>query len=225
MEVSLPQDMGDAMKENPLITVDGVEAARVLEAFNDWAMLTPPQSRSLDQLKRIIADRKDALRLAPLVILEYPADQLTTPAQDVMTFDDRLSKLVDDMFQTMITHKGIGLAANQVGILEKVIVIAVDGNYSHLKEFINPTIVSQEGKITWQEGCLSFPAYFEFIDRAKKIRVQAQDRHGVWSEFECEGLTAVCLQHEIDHLQGKTFLERMSRVKKHSAIKRLSKQR
>lgn len=213
------------MKENPLTALDSVEAARILQAFNDWAARTSPQASSLDQLKRIIADHKDALRSAPLVILEYPANELITPAQDVVVFDDRLGKLIDDMFQTMITYKGIGLAANQVGMADRVLVVAIDGNYSNLKEFVNPTIVSQEGKITWQEGCLSFPAYFEFIDRAKKIRVRAQDRHGVWFEFECEDITAVCLQHEIDHLQGLTFLERMSRIKKQHALKRLNKQK
>lgn len=213
------------MKENPLTTMDSVEATRILEKFNDWVVSNPPQKSSIDQLRSFLIDSREALLAAPLAVLEYPAQELQTQAQQVDLFDSELHNLVEKMCQTMVTYRGIGLAANQVGILKRVLVLAVDGDYSNLKEFINPEIIDQEGRITWQEGCLSFPTYFEFIDRAKRVKVKAQDRYGTWFEFECEGLTAVCLQHEIDHLNGKTFLERMTRIKKQSALKRLNKRK
>lgn len=209
------------MKENPLTALNGVETTRVLQAFNEWVATSPSQPSSLDQLRKIISDRGDALQSAPLTLLEYPAKELETPTQEVTVFDLELRHLVEDMFETMRAYKGIGLAANQVGVLQKVLVIAVGGDYANMREFINPEIVSREGKITWQEGCLSFPTYFEFIDRARKITVRAQDLYGTWFEFECEDITAVCLQHEIDHLQGITFLERMSHIKRNNALRRL----
>ncbi len=212
------------MKENPLTALDSVEASRILQRFNEWIVNNPAQESGGDQLRKIIAERKEEMQNAPLKVLEYPAEALETRASEVLVFDESIAKIVEDMKNTMLVYRGVGLAANQVGILQRVIVVAIDGDLDNVREFINPEIVEKEGKITWQEGCLSFPALYEFIDRAKKVKVKARDATGQEFEFECEGLTAVCLQHEIDHLDGETFLDRMTRMKKQMALKRLKKQ-
>lgn len=165
--------------------------------------------------------------MAILEVLVWPNRILETKAQPVKKFDDDLRRFVKDMLETMNSSSGIGLAANQVGDLRRVLTIHIpwaESRYSEQEEkqewwhnktftFINPVVVKKEGKIKWQEGCLSFPEIFDFVDRAEEVWVKAQDENGKEFEVHATGLFAVCLQHEIDHLDGIVFFKRMSRLK------------
>ena len=165
--------------------------------------------------------------MATLKVVEWPAKVLETKSEEVVTFDDDLRQFVADMHETMDAAGGIGLAANQVGVAKRVLVIHIPwegSRYSEQEEqarpwhdkrwtFINPKIVKKSGKIKWQEGCLSFPEIFEFVDRAAEVVVQAQDENGKVFEVEADDLFSVCLQHEIDHIDGVVFFNRMSRLK------------
>jgi peptide deformylase len=149
-----------------------------------------------------------------LPIITWPAKVLETKASLVEVFDDELKQFVENMFDTMKDSKGIGLAANQVGSLRRVIVIDIPhNNHSHSHTFINPEIIKKEGSFKFKEACLSFPQIFESIDRSEKVTVRAQNIFGEFFELEAEGLFAVCIQHEIDHLDGIVFTKRMSRLK------------
>lgn len=159
-----------------------------------------------------------------LQVVEWPAKVLETPASEVKDFNEDLIQFVNDMHETMHHSHGIGLAANQVGDLRRVIVIEIphvggdaDGEVKwwHNKRFtfINPVIIKKSGTIKWQEGCLSFPEIFDFVDRAAEVWVKAFDENGKEFEVHADGLFSVCLQHEIDHIDGIVFFKRMSRLK------------
>lgn len=159
-----------------------------------------------------------------LQVVEWPAKVLETPASEVKDFNEDLIQFVNDMHETMHHSHGIGLAANQVGDLRRVIVIEIpnvggesDGEVKwwHNKRFtfINPVIIKKSGIIKWQEGCLSFPEIFDFVDRAAEVWVKAFDETGKEFEVHADGLFSVCLQHEIDHIDGIVFFKRMSRLK------------
>ncbi|MCX6115969.1 MAG: peptide deformylase [Proteobacteria bacterium] len=161
-----------------------------------------------------------------LKVVEWPAKVLETPAETVTKFDDSLRAFVNDMFETMFASKGIGLAANQVGDLRRVITIEIpyakeDAESEATKmwwhdkrfTFINPIIVKKSGRISWQEGCLSFPEVYDFVDRSAEVWIKAQDEFGKDFEVHATDLFAVCLQHEIDHIDGVVFFKRMSRLK------------
>jgi peptide deformylase len=158
-------------------------------------------------------------------ILEYPDPRLRTRAQPVLEFDAALSRLVDDMLQTMYAAPGIGLAATQVDVHKRVIVIDVSEDKSDPQVFINPEILAREGKATSEEGCLSVPGIFDDVERAASVRVRTRDRSGGTLERELEGLLAVCLQHEMDHLEGKLFVDYLSDVKRERIRKKLEKDR
>lgn len=166
--------------------------------------------------------------MAVLDVVEWPAEVLETKSEEVTDFGPDLKAFVEDMHQTMDHAGGIGLAANQVGVTKRVIVIFIplsDNKYADQEEekrepwhdkrftFINPKIVKRSGKIKWQEGCLSFPEIYEFVDRAEEVWVEALDENGKKFELHATGLMAVCLQHEIDHIDGIVFINRMSRLK------------
>ncbi len=176
--------------------------------------------------------------MAILNVVEWPAKVLDTKAVDVIRFDDDLRKFVADMHETMHASNGIGLAANQVGDLRRVITIEIPHSNSryadqeeetkewwHNKRFtvINPVIAKKSGKISFQEGCLSFPDIYDFVDRAAEVWVVAMDEHGKPFEIHANGLFAVCLQHEIDHIDGIVFINRMSRLKAGLIRKKLEK--
>jgi peptide deformylase len=154
--------------------------------------------------------------MAVRTILHYPHAGLRTPGKKVIAFDDALARLIDDMAETMYAAPGVGLAATQIAEYWQVFVVdcAPEGETSDLRVFINPEIVGQEGSDTSTEGCLSFPAAREDIERAQKLRVRAQDRNGNWFELEAEGLLAVAIQHEYDHLQGILMIDRIGPLKK-----------
>jgi len=152
--------------------------------------------------------------VALLPILEYPDPRLKTVAVPVTRFDDRLRRLVADMAETMYEAPGVGLAATQVDVHERLLVIDVSENKDQLRVFINPEIVrASDERVECEEGCLSVPGVYDAVTRPARVRVKAQDEHGDTFELDCEGLLAVCVQHEMDHLLGKVFVEYLSPLK------------
>lgn len=156
-------------------------------------------------------------------ILHYPDPRLRTKAKPVDTVDDAVRALVDDMFETLYAAPGIGLAATQINVHQRVIVVDVSQEQNQPLCLINPEIVSAEGSESAEEGCLSVPDIFETVSRAKAIRVRALDRDGSLREFDASGLTAVCIQHEMDHLEGKLFVDRLSELKRLRIRKKFDK--
>lgn len=158
-------------------------------------------------------------------ILHYPDKRLREAGKKVEAVTPELQKLIDDMAETMYAAPGVGLAATQIGELLQLFIIDIadQDEKSDLRVFINPEILEAEGDITWQEGCLSFPGIQEDIDRAAKVRVRAQDRDGNVFELEAEGLLAVAIQHEYDHLQGKLMIDHMGPLKKRLTHRKMVK--
>jgi peptide deformylase len=161
--------------------------------------------------------------MALLDILHYPDPRLRTRAQPVAEVDDTLRRLIDDMFETMYAAPGIGLAATQVNVHLRLVVIDVSPDGSEPLCLINPEILEAEGQESSQEGCLSVPDVFEAVTRAERIRVRALDRDGQSRIVEASGLTAVCIQHELDHLEGKLFVDRLSELKRTRIRKKYEK--
>jgi peptide deformylase len=157
--------------------------------------------------------------MALLDILHYPDPRLRTRARSVAVVDDAIRRLVDDMFETMYAAPGIGLAATQVDVHLRVIVIDTSEDRSSPLCLINPTIVEARGQESSREGCLSVPDVFEIVSRADEVRISALDRDGQTRTIEASGLTAVCIQHEMDHLEGKLFVDHLSELKR-SRIRR-----
>ncbi|MFI4889866.1 MAG: peptide deformylase [Steroidobacterales bacterium] len=163
--------------------------------------------------------------MTKLVIIEYPDPRLRTRAQPVTSVDAALRQLADDMIETMYAAKGIGLAATQVDVHKRLLVIDVSPEHDHPQVFINPEILAREGVESVQEGCLSLPGIYDKVLRATKIRVRALGRNGKSFELEAEGLAAVCIQHEMDHLEGKVFVDYLSELKRQLIRRRLEKER
>jgi peptide deformylase len=154
--------------------------------------------------------------MAVRTILHYPDARLREPGKKVETITPDLRQLIDDMAETMYAAPGCGLAATQVGALWQLFVVdcAAEGEPSDLRVFVNPQILSTEGAAESDEGCLSFPGAREEIERAEKVRVRAQDVEGRWFELEAEGLLAIAIQHEYDHLQGILMIDHLGPLKK-----------
>lgn len=163
--------------------------------------------------------------MAHLAILEFPDPRLRTRAVPVTRFDAALGKLVADMLETMYAAPGIGLAATQVNVHQQLVVIDISETRDQPQVFINPLILSREGEEISEEGCLSVPTVFEDIKRAAVVKVRAQDRTGAVFERELDGLLAVCLQHELDHLEGKLFVDYLSGLKRDRIRRKLEKER
>lgn len=151
--------------------------------------------------------------MAILKILHYPDERLHTVASPVKEVNAEIRRLIDDMGQTMYAAPGIGLAATQVNVHKRVIVIDISESHNKLMALINPRIVSRDGVGEREEGCLSVPGIYEKVSRAERVTVEALDRDGKSFRLDAEGLLAVCIQHEIDHLEGKVFVEYLSRLK------------
>ena len=162
--------------------------------------------------------------MALLNILHFPDPRLRTVAKPVTEFDDELRKLVSDMFETMYEAPGIGLAATQVDRHIRMLVMDVSEARNQPRCLINPEILEAEGEEETDEGCLSVPGFYEKVRRAEHIRVRAQDANGATHEFESEGLEAVCIQHEMDHLEGKLFVDYLSNLKRNRIRSKLVKQ-
>ena len=162
--------------------------------------------------------------MARLNILHYPDPRLRKPALPVETVDDDVRALVVDMLETMYAAPGIGLAATQVNVRKRVVVMDISEEKNQPLVFINPTLLEQEGESEMDEGCLSVPGFYEIVRRAERVRVSALDRDGEPFELDASGLLAVCIQHEIDHLDGKLFVDYLSTLKRDRIRKKLEKQ-
>lgn len=169
--------------------------------------------------------------MARLEILTFPDPRLARKSTPVETVDDTIRQLIDDMFETMYAAEGVGLAAPQVGVTKRLIVVDCAQKHDEAGKLIesqpiavvNPLITHKEGQIVWEEGCLSVPEYTDDVDRAAKVVCEGLDRDGKPLRIEAEGLLAVCLQHEIDHLEGVLFVDRLSRLKQSLVKKKLKK--
>jgi peptide deformylase len=162
--------------------------------------------------------------MAILDILRFPDPRLRNRAKPVEAVDSAVAALVDDMFETMYQAPGIGLAATQVNVAKRVIVIDVSDDKSQPLCLINPEILLAEGSEVMDEGCLSVPGVFDSVTRAERVRVRALDRNGESFELDADGLLAVCIQHEIDHLDGKLFVDYLSNLKRQRIRKKLEKE-
>jgi len=164
--------------------------------------------------------------MAKLEILTFPDPRLRQVAQPVARVDEAVRQLVDDLFETMYAAPGIGLAANQVNVQQRVVVIDLSDDQSEPMVFINPeiTVLDPDQTQEYDEGCLSVPGFYEAVERPLSIRVQALDRDGTPFELEPEGLLAVCIQHEVDHLDGKLFVDHLSNLKRQRIRQQLEKQ-
>jgi peptide deformylase len=158
-------------------------------------------------------------------ILEFPDPRLRTKAEPVTVFDPALKQLVDDMFETMYAANGVGLAATQINVHKRVLVADMSEERDQPLALINPEILEKDGTQVYQEGCLSFPGIFADVTRALKVKVRSQNVQGETFELEVEGPLAVCIQHEMDHLAGKVFVDYLSPLKRSILLKRLEKQR
>ena len=163
--------------------------------------------------------------MATLDILEYPDPRLRTQAKPVTEVDAQVQQLVEDMFETMYAAPGIGLAASQVNVHQRIIVIDVSEKRDEPHVFINPELSLQGAAIESEEGCLSVPGFYEPVIRSEQVIVSALDRDGQSFTLEAQGMLAVCIQHECDHLEGKLFVDYLSNLKRTRIRKKLDKQR
>lgn len=162
--------------------------------------------------------------MALLPILRYPDERLRKIAKPVLTVDERIRRLAADMAETMYAAPGIGLAATQVDVHEQVVVIDVSETKNDLRVFINPRIETTDGVQEGEEGCLSVPGVYDSVTRAERVRVHYLDLEGKPARLDADGLLAVCIQHELDHLQGKVFVDYLSRLKQTRIRSKLTKQ-
>lgn len=158
-----------------------------------------------------------------LQILHYPDERLHTVAQPVKVVDDELRRLIDDMAETMYAAPGIGLAATQVDVHKRLILVDISETKDQLKVFINPELIRAEGRAEREEGCLSVPGIYDKVERYERITVKALGRDGKPFTLDAEGLLAVCIQHEMDHLEGKVFVEYLSRLKQNRIRQKMKK--
>lgn len=163
--------------------------------------------------------------MAILNVLEFPDPKLRTKAAPVAQVDDALRQLIDDMFETMYAAPGIGLAATQVDVHKRLLVADVSSEKNDPRVLVNPEIVERHGEIVTEEGCLSVPGFYAEVSRAEGIRVRYLNRDGAVEERDMEGLLAVCVQHEMDHLDGRLFVDYLSEAKRQRIRKRLLKER
>ncbi|MDD2699638.1 MAG: peptide deformylase [Sideroxydans sp.] len=163
--------------------------------------------------------------MALLPIIKYPDPRLHKVAKPVAAITENTRKLIQDMSETMYAAPGIGLAATQIDVHEQIVVIDVSETHDDLKVFINPKILELDGTEDSEEGCLSVPGIYETVSRAGRVKVQALNENGKVFQLEADGLLAVCIQHEIDHLQGKVFVEHLSHLKQTRIRAKLKKQR
>jgi peptide deformylase len=162
--------------------------------------------------------------MALLTILEFPDPRLRTKAVPVTEVTDDIRTLIDDMVETMYAANGVGLAASQVNVHKRLVVIDVSEERNQARAFINPVIVASEGVEVSEEGCLSVPGSYDDVERAQLVTVRALDRDGKEFTLQADGLLAVCIQHELDHLEGKLFVDYLSELKRTRIRKKLEKE-
>ncbi len=161
--------------------------------------------------------------MALLNILQYPDERLHTVAQPVAKIDERIQTLIQDMFETMYEARGIGLAATQVDVHERIVVMDLSEEKNEPRVFINPVITHKNGETTYEEGCLSVPGIYDTVTRAEQVTVEALNEKGEAFTLEADGLLAICIQHELDHLMGKVFVEHLSQLKQNRIKTKLKK--
>ena len=161
--------------------------------------------------------------MAILPVLRFPDERLRKVAKPVEVITDETQRIIDDMTQTMYEQEGIGLAATQVDIHQRIIVIDVSENRDDLYVIINPEVISKEGETGIEEGCLSVPECRGFVPRAEKIKIKALNRHGEVYEIDADGILAICIQHEMDHLRGKLFVDYLSPLKRQRIEQKMKK--
>jgi peptide deformylase len=161
--------------------------------------------------------------MAILEILQYPDPRLNKPAERVEKIDAGTRRLIDDMVETMYAAPGVGLAATQVDVHKQIIVIDISEDHGDLRVFINPEVTRREGVAVNQEGCLSVPGIYDNVERAEMVTVTALDRNGSRFTLNASGILATCIQHEMDHLEGKVFVERLSELKQNRVRAKLKK--
>ncbi|MBF0803747.1 MULTISPECIES: peptide deformylase [Neisseria] len=161
--------------------------------------------------------------MALLNILQYPDERLHKVAAPVAEIDGRIKTLVADMFDTMYEARGIGLAATQVDVHERVVVMDLTEDKSEPRVFINPVITHKDGETSYEEGCLSVPGIYDTVTRAERVTVEALNENGEKFTLEADGLLAICIQHELDHLMGKVFVEHLSQLKQNRIKTKLKK--
>lgn len=159
-----------------------------------------------------------------LTVLHYPDERLRTVAKAVPEVTAEIKQLVKDMLETMYAENGIGLAATQVNVHKRVVVIDISENRDEPMVFINPEIIAKSGDTEYEEGCLSVPQSYAKVERSSAVTVKAQNEQGEWFEIQAEGLLAICLQHELDHLMGKLFIDYLSPLKRDRIKKKLEKE-
>jgi peptide deformylase len=162
--------------------------------------------------------------MAILRILQYPDPRLHTVAAPVTRFDEELARLVRDMAETMYAAPGVGLAATQVDVHRQVIVVDVSENHDALQVLVNPVILEGSGESGLEEGCLSVPGVYDLVPRYDRIRVESRDANGAVVRLEADGLLSVCIQHEMDHLKGRVFVEYLSKLKQSRIAAKMRKQ-
>ena len=162
--------------------------------------------------------------MAVLQVLHFPDERLRTIAQPVDDVNAEIRQLVADMLDTMYAENGIGLAATQVNVHKRVVVIDLSEDRNEPMVFINPEIIQRSGDTSYEEGCLSVPQNYAKVERAAEVTVKAQDKNGDWFELAADGLLAICLQHELDHLVGKLFIDYLSPLKRDRIRKKLEKE-
>ena len=183
-----------------------------------------PRSRLWYSIFDTFILNRDGNHMTTLNILRFPDPRLRNVARPVKQVDDAIRKLADDMLETMYAAPGIGLAATQVNVDKRVIVIDVSEDKGQPLYLINPEILERDGVEEMEEGCLSVPGVYEKVQRADQVRICALDRDGQTFEMEADGLLAVCIQHEIDHLDGKLFVDYLSQLKRTRIRKKLEKE-
>ena len=161
--------------------------------------------------------------MALLNILKYPDERLHTVAKPVAQIDERIQTLAADMLETMYASHGIGLAATQVDVHERVVVMDLTEEHNEPRVFINPVITYKDGETTYEEGCLSVPGIYDTVTRAERVTVEASNEKGEKFTLEADGLLAICIQHELDHLLGKVFVEYLSPLKQNRIKTKLKK--
>ena len=161
--------------------------------------------------------------MALLNILQYPDERLHTVAQPVAKIDERIQTLIQNMFETMYEARGIGLAATQVDVHERIVVMDLSEEKNEPRVFINPVITHKNGETTYEEGCLSVPGIYDTVTRAEQVTVEALNEKGEAFTLEADGLLAICIQHELDHLMGKVFVEHLSQLKQNRIKTKLKK--
>ena len=189
-----------------------------------YGFLQQPHSRLWYSIFDAFILNRDGNHMTTLNILRFPDPRLRNVARPVKQVDDAIRKLTDELLETMYAAPGIGLAATQVNVDKRVIVIDVSEDKSQPLHLINPEILEREGVEEMEEGCLSVPGVYEKVKRADQVRIRALDRDGQILEMEANGLLAVCIQHEIDHLDGKLFVDYLSQLKRTRIRKKLEKE-